>query len=90
MKNQKTKFYIGTLLISVALFCVTFLPFILKEISIELVIEEFIFVQIEFILMLLASILYLNSPRYYDNQLAIISFGILYYFLFVKFLANIF
>lgn len=82
--NHQTKYFInGVILIGLALFCVTFLPFILKS-KMSVVVSNYIYYQVEFFALCAASIFFLFSPKYYKEQILVILFGILYYSLFVK------
>lgn len=82
--NHQTKYFInGVILIVLALFCVTFLPFILKS-KMSVVVSNYIYYQVEFFALCAASIFFLFSPKYYKEQILVILFGILYYSLFVK------
>lgn len=81
--NHQTKYFInGVILVILALFCVTFLPFILKN---KTVIPSYIFYQAEFFLLSAASIFFLFSPKHYKGQVLTILLGILYYILFAKY-----
>ena len=82
--NHQTKYFInGVILIGLALFCVTYLPFILKS-KMSVVVSNYIYYQVEFFALCAASIFFLFSPKYYKEQILVILFGILYYSLFVK------
>ena len=83
--NHQTKYFInGVILIILALFCVTFLPFLIKN-KANLMISSYIYFEIEFFLLSAASIFFLFSPKYYQNQILVILLGILYYILFAKY-----
>ena len=84
MKNLQIKYFInGLILLALALYSITFLPIVLKE-RFGLVFENYIYVELEFFLLVAASIFYLFSPKYYQYQIYSILFGIIYYSFFVK------
>ncbi len=89
MKRQTKYFLIGSILLIGAMFCITFLPALIKF-KTSFHIKEYIFVQVEFFLMLTASIFYLFSPKFYLEQIKIIIIAIFYYLCFVKFYPLIF
>lgn len=88
MKRQTKYFYIGLLCLICGLFCITYLPYILKSLIIKIHLQNYIFVQIEFLLLVICAIFYLFSPKYYSRQILSFAFGFLYYFLFIKVLVN--
>ena len=82
--NHQTKYFInGVILIAIALFCVTFLPPLLKAKG-SFIIQNYVFYQVEFFALIAAAIFFLFSPKYYKEQIALIILGALYYILFVK------
>ena len=83
--NHQTKYFInGVILVIIALFCVTFLPPLLKA-NTSLIVPSYLYFQIEFFTLCAASIFFLFSPKYYQNQVFVILLGILYYILFAKY-----
>ncbi len=83
--NRQTKYFInGAILIILALFCVTFLPFLIK-IKTSFIIQNYIYFQIEFFMLALSGIFFLFSPKYYKEQILVVLLGVLYYILFVNF-----
>ncbi len=89
MKRQTKYFLIGTIFLIGAMLCITFLPAVIRF-KTTLQVKEYIFVQIEFLLMLLCSIFYLFSPKFYSQQIKIIIIALLYYLCFTKFYPLIF
>ncbi len=85
MKRQTKYFYIGLLCLINGLLCVTYLPYIIKRL---VFLQNYVFVQIEFLLLVTCAIFYLFSPKFYSKQILSFAFGFLYYFLFVKVLVN--
>jgi hypothetical protein len=85
MKNIQIKYFInGLILLFLALCSITHLPIILKE-KCGLIFENYIYVELEFFLLVACAIFYLFSPKYYQYQIYSIIFGIIYYSFFVKF-----
>ncbi len=84
LKRQTKYFTIGLLCLILAMFCITFLPVILKLYVKNIIFQNYIYVQIEFFLLAVCSIFYLFSPKYYFSQVVSIIFGIFYYLMFVK------
>lgn len=83
--KHQTKYFInGIILVALALFCVTFLPFILKS-RVSMIIPGYVYFQVEFFALCAAAIFFLFSPRYYKEQVLVILLGVLYYSFFVKF-----
>ena len=68
MKKQTKYFTIGFLLLICALLSVTFLPIVIKLFT-KLNIQKYIYIQIEFFLLIASSIFYLFSPKYYKWQI---------------------
>lgn len=82
--NLQAKYFInGLILLILALFSITFLPVILKN-NFNIIFENYVYIQIEFFLLVAASMFYLFSPKYYGAQVLSVVFGIAYYFLFSK------
>ncbi len=84
MKRQTKYYLIGSAFLIMAMFCITFLPPLIKF-KTTFHIKEYIYVQLEFFLLLISSIFYLFSPKYYIQQIEIIILAILYYLYFIKF-----
>ncbi len=89
MKRQTKYFLIGSIFLLTAMICITFLPAIIRF-KTSFHIKEYIYVQIEFFLLLIASIFYLFSPKFYIQQIKVIILAIFYYVCFVKFYPLIF
>lgn len=72
MKNQTKYFIIGAMLEIIAILIVTVLPFILK-LKFEICTEDYKFacVYSEFIILCIAGVFYLFSPKYYINQIQV-------------------
>ncbi len=82
MKREKIFFSSGVVFLILALFSVTFLPLILKHLGIYFL--DYVFIRLEFVLLLICSILYHFSPKYYDLEIFSVLVGILYYIFFIK------
>ncbi len=89
MKRQTKYFLIGSIFLVGAMFCITFLPAVIKF-KTTFQIKEYIYVQIEFFLLLISSIFYLFSPKFYIQQIKVIILAVIYYIFFVKFYPFIF
>lgn len=79
--NLQTQHFInGVILLFLGLLSVTFFPMIAKFGW-----ERYVYLQIEFFLLVCSSVFFLFSPKYFKHQVMSILLGILYYLLFVKF-----
>ena len=69
MKNQTKYFIIGAVLETIAVLIATVLPFLLR-LKFEICTEDYKFacVYSEFIILCIAGVFYLFSPKYYINQ----------------------
>ena len=77
--NRQTKYFInGVVLIILALFCVTFLPPLIKS-KTSLIVQNYLYFEVEFFLLALSAIFFLFSPKYYKEQVLVILLGVLYY-----------
>lgn len=85
MKNQIKYFLIGLILLFCAVFCVTLLPLIVKIFFKHFYIQNYIYSEIEFLLMILCAVLYLFSPKFYKLQIVSIGVFAFLYFMFVKY-----
>ena len=83
--SLQAKYFInGLILLALALFVITFMPIVLKE-KYNIIFENYVYVELEFFLLVASSIFYLFSPKYYKYQIYSVLFGIIYYSFFVKF-----
>jgi hypothetical protein len=85
MKIQTKYFFIGVFFFIVALFGVTFLPLIFKNVFRIVFLENFIYFQISFISFAICSALFTFSPRYFKEQILTILLGFLFYILFIDY-----
>lgn len=84
MKRQTRYFITGLILLIIACCCITLIPAIIKTFFKSIVIYNYIFRQVEFLLLVLCAILFLFCPKYYKFQMLSIGFCFLFYFAFVK------
>ena len=78
MKKQTKYFIIGLLFLISAMFSITLFPIFIKLFT-KFSIQKYIFIQIEFFLLVASSIFYLFSPKYYKYQLLTILLAIISY-----------
>ncbi len=83
MNKQKQYFINGLILFIIALTMITIIPYCIDKL--KMAFEKDTFSELEFFAMTASALFFLFSPKYYKNQVIIIIFGFLYYFLFSKF-----
>lgn len=83
-KLQMKYFLLGALTFYCAVFAITFLPYILKRFTLFAV-ENYIFLQVEFVLLMISGVYFLFCSKYYRFQWAVIMSGFGMYFLFKEF-----
>ena len=78
----QTKYFInGLILLASGLLCVTYLPLILKG-KFAIIIESWIYYQIEFFLLVACAVFYVFSPKYYKQQIFSMVAAIIFYLIF--------
>ncbi len=80
--DKRKYFIIGTILLFIALFCITALPFIIKKIYKPL--PNNFYSVLEFLFLCGSSLFYCFSHKYYKYQIISILYAILIYFIFVR------
>ena len=88
MKLQTKYFINGLICLILGLLCITYLPYIVRDLFIKIQIQNYIFVQLELFLLIACSIFYLFSPKYYTKQILSFVLGYVYYLFFIKVLVN--
>ena len=81
--NKRLYFFIGTIFLFVALFCITGFPLIIKHLYKPL--DNNFYRVLEFLLLAASCFFYVFSHRYYKYQIISILYAILFYFAFVQF-----
>ncbi len=84
MKRQTKYFIFGLLVLICAVFCTTFLPLIVKNCFYKINVENYIYFEIEFLLLVLGGVLFLFSPKYYKFQMLSIALLMIFYEIFIK------
>ena len=82
MKKQKQYFINGLILMTIALFSITIVPYLAD--NFKFFIEKHSLSEFEFFILTAASLFYIFSPKYYKFQLMSILCAFLYYFAFLK------
>lgn len=90
MKSQKKYFLTGLILLIFAVLCVTFLPAVIRTFFKGFYIQNYIYVEIEFLLMILSSVFYLFSLKFYKFQMLSIALLLIFYGFFIEFYPYIF
>jgi len=88
-KSQKKYFIIGTLFLICAILSVTIAPLVVKTFLFNVNIENYIYVEIEFLLLTLCGVYYLFSPKYYNFQFITIGITFLFYYIYAIFYSSI-
>ncbi len=84
MKRQKKFFILGIILTFLAILCVTFLPFFVRNVFFKTTLSYYIWMSLEAILLFFGYIFFLFSPKYFLNQIVYVCFLITFYFFYIK------
>jgi len=82
MNKQKQFFINGLILIMIATFATTVIPFLIDKLKI--VSEKGFFTEFAFFTLAASAIFYIFSPKYYKEQVLSVIFAIIFYLLFIK------
>ncbi len=83
MKKQTAFFIIGIIFLFLAIFCITLLPYILKKYTL-IKVQEYMFSEMEFLLLLLSAFCYTFSLKYYKAQILSILIALFCFLMFCK------
>ena len=84
MKKQIRNFFLGLFFLVCAMFSVTLLPPIIKGLKGSIFLYEYVFVEVEFFLLLICGFFWFFSPKLYKSQILSIICAIVFYILFIK------